>query len=540
MFYLYLSIRDLSDANFERFNKDKIELFRSFSLNSNIMNDEFDRFETWLNNLLDRYFPYKTKFMSLKRINMPWISDKVIKLIHAKHKLFINLKKGTISYKVFSAFSKLLKILIYKLRKNYFRRKFSSYKNDSKGMWKSINDILGRSRKTDKTQQIKLTDGTLINNSETIATEFIKYFNTIPQVIWSTMSPPNKDYINLVPINNRSMFIAPATSFDVLKIINNLKNKKNSYIPIKFIKLCAVELSIILSNLFNLSIKTAVYPNGLKTAMIVPIYKSGGSEIISNYRPISILPLINKIFEKLLYVRLLNFFDHCNIISENQFGFRKSKDTTQATLKLINTVLPQLGTDEYGACVFLDFSKAFNTVHHDICLLKLERYGIRGQVHDLIRSYLSNRKEYVYINGQRSEELPSMVGVPQGSCLGPLLYLVYTNDLNYLIKDLPLILSADDTTIMDKCTNPDLLAFRVNFYLCQILDWCDFNKLVINNEKTKWLFFSNRKISIPKLYLNNSEIQRVTVFKYLGFLIDRKLSHKFHVKHLEASLSRYR
>ncbi len=127
-------------------------MFRSFSLNSNIMDDELDRFQTWLNNLCDRYFPYKTKFMSLKRINMPWISDKVIKLIDAKHKLFINLKKGIISYKVFSAFSKLLKILIYKLRKNDFRRKFSSYKNDAKNMWKNLNDVLGRSRKTDKTQ----------------------------------------------------------------------------------------------------------------------------------------------------------------------------------------------------------------------------------------------------------------------------------------------------------------------------------------------------------------------------------------------------
>ncbi len=125
------SFRDLSEANFERFNKDKTELFRSFSLNSNIMDDEFDRFETWLNNLLDCYILYETKFMPLKRINMPWICDKGIKLIHAKHKLFIDLKKGIISYQVFCAFSKLLKILIYKLRKNYFRHKFSSYKNVS-------------------------------------------------------------------------------------------------------------------------------------------------------------------------------------------------------------------------------------------------------------------------------------------------------------------------------------------------------------------------------------------------------------------------
>ncbi len=146
---------------------------------------------------------------------------------------------------------------------------------------------------------------------------------------------------------------------------------------------------------------------------------SGGAEINSNYRPISILPLINKIFEKLLYVRLLNFFDHCNIISENQFRFRKSKDASQATLKLINTVLPQLVTDECGTCVFLDFSKAINTVHHDICLLKLERYGIRGQALELIRSYLSNRREYVYINGQMSEELPSMVGVPSVAVWAP-------------------------------------------------------------------------------------------------------------------------
>ncbi len=116
---------------------------------------------------------------------------------------------------------------------------------------------------------------------------------------------------------------------------------------------------------------------------------------------------------------LLNFFDHCSIISENQFAFQKLKVTSQVTLKLINALLPQLGTDHCGACVFLDISNAFNTVHHNICLLKLERYGVRGRALDLIKSYLINQREYVYINGQKSKEMLSMVGVPHGSCLIP-------------------------------------------------------------------------------------------------------------------------
>jgi hypothetical protein len=276
----------------------------------------------------------------------------------------------------------------------------------------------------------------------------------------------------------------------------------------------------------------------LKNAKIVPVFKTGNSGMLGNYRPISLLPIVNKILEKLIYVRLESFFQSCSTISCNQFGFRKNKDTTQATLKIIDTAIGGLDSDVCSACIFLDYSKAFDTVCHSLLLSKLERYGVRGHALALMSSYLLDRKHYVYVNGSSSDVLPLKVGVPQGSCLGPLLYLLYTNDINYLLKDTNVVLFADDTALVERNASPKLLLYSLSCYLNMILDWSNYNKLSINLKKTKWIFFTNRKVLIPKLYLNDIEIENVRSFKYLGFHMDERLNYKTHVKYIKTRLSR--
>jgi hypothetical protein len=233
------------------------------------------------------------------------------------------------------------------------------------------------------------------------------------------------------------------------------------------------------------------------------------------------------------------FFEKYKILFENQFSYRKLKDTQRATLLLINEILPLLGTDEMALCVFLDFSKAFDTVNHSKLLSKLERYGVRGTANDLIRSYLTNRKQYVQNGDISSEVLPVEEGVPQGSVIGPLLYIIYANDLHYLIKERLSIMYADDTTIIfkNKCINN--LTSDANKYLKSVLDWCNFNKLSLNSKKTKFMLF-NKKLSlvnVPKVYIGNQEIEQVKEFKYLGYHIDQKFNHSAHLKSLVGKLS---
>ncbi len=226
-------------------------------------------------------------------------------------------------------------------------------------------------------------------------------------------------------------------------------------------------------------------------------------------------------------------------MSSNQFRFRKHKDTTQANLKIINTVIAGLNKGVYSACIFLDYSKAFDTVCHALLLKKLELYGVRGHALSLLVSYLSNRKQHVYVNYSLSNTVISHIGVPQGSCLGPLLYLIYTNDINYLLKNTNVVLFADDTAVAETSTSPALLLYSLNYHLRKILDWSNFNKLSINFKKTKWIYFTNRVTVAPKLYLNGTEIECLQSFKYLGFHIDSELSFKTHIKYIKSRLSRF-
>jgi hypothetical protein len=403
-------------------------------------------------------------------------------------------------------------------------------------MWKTINDVLNRCKKSKDIEHILLNNETHITDPAQIAEEFNDYFNKIPNVTQARLSAPINNYINLIPYNTESIFLLPTNSVEVEKVIGSLNNKSNSSLPSKFVKL---ELSVLLSELFNMCLISGIYPDSLKVAKIVPIFKSGNIRNVSNYRPISLLPIINKIFEKLLYARLQSFFEGGNLISENQFGFRRARDTSQAALRLIDEILPSMGTKECSAAVFLDFSKAFDTVDHSILLMKLERYGVRGCALDLLKSYLSDRSHCVRIGECVSPPLLSRVGVPQGSCLGPLLYLMYANDLNYLLPNVPLILFADDTTLVETNVNPNLLLFLINTYLDKIYDWCCYNKLAVNTDKTKWILFSRNRGEIPKLLLNNVEIERVKKLKYLGFTLDDRLTYKYHVKGLISNLASY-
>jgi len=238
----------------------------------------------------------------------------------------------------------------------------------------------------------------------------------------------------------------------------------NSF-PIYVLKVCKEFISNSLVKIFNLSFETGIFPNLCKLAKVVPIFKKEDPLLCKNYRPISLLPIFSKIFEKLIYSRMYEYLDKNHLLYDKQFGFRSKHSTSHALISLTETIKNHLDNKELVSGVFIDLAKAFDTVNHSILCKKLSYYGFRGKFNELIKSFLTNRKQYVSINGFDSENLDTNCGVPQGSTLGPLLFIIYINDLHFSLKFSTASHFADDTCLIYASKNPKTLETNLNYDL---------------------------------------------------------------------------
>ena len=322
----------------------------------------------------------------------------------------------------------------------------------------------------------------------------------------------------------------------------NLKETSGGHpnIPAKVFKISADIISSPLLTIINRCIETGNFPECLKIAKVVPLFKAKNRRDVKNFRPISLLPIIAKIFEKHIYNQLNYFVEMNQILCKQQAGFRKNSSTCISIAKLLNGIISGVEDGRYGLCVFLDLQKAFDMIDHDILLKKLYFYGVRGTELRLFYNYLSNRKQFVEINSVSSGFCDICRGVPQGSVLSALLFILFINDIVNSSNKLFFNLFADDTSIYYKNKNVDDLYRTMNEELNKVGIWLGANKLSLNVNKTIYILFKGKKklIDVPNLYMYGSPISRNENTKFLGIFIDEHLSWKPHAKFIIGKLSR--
>ena len=475
------------------------------------------------------HFPItKKKLNDRKDGGKPWMQPWLKEACDRKNKLYDDyVKKPSPKNKtLYHKMKKLVDKYVYKNKKRYYSGQIEQYNMDSRKQWKIINQVISNRKSGIKIKKLVNADKVITDNTQ-IAETFNTYFVSIAEKLKNQIDPPNHISCKIPTVPN-SIFIEPCTPFEINDIIKKLRNSSTSDYKTQIIKHVSSTLSEVLCPIINASLLHGVFPSLLKTAKVVPIHKSGKKHDVANFRPISLLSTFSKIYEKVMYQRLSSFFQINSIINSRQYGFRPQHSCEHALLDAKNTILGALHRKQIALLLLIDFSKAFDMVDHTILLGKLSKYGIRGPALQWISSYLHDRTQYVSVNGAISSTMHLKYGVPQGSILGPLLFIIYINDLPRIAPLIHFIMYADDANIIIIGNSMAETQAKANELLKLLANWVSANALKLNVGKTHYMVFSNTNTVTINLELNGSVIHQSHHERFLGVIIDDKLSWKYH------------
>ena len=474
----------------------------------------------------------------------PWITPGLLRCIKKRSMLLKQfLRNRTLENESkYRKYRNMLRLIIRRSKKKYYADQFSRHANDPRRLWLNLREVTQTQKCKPKLPVQFDINGSLTEDQHVIAKEFNEYYSQVGPNLDSALGPCNIDPISYLadtmPLGTMSFL--PVTPSCLLNVVHNLKETGAGVdgISAKLLKMLIPSITFEVTHLVNICLMKGVFPSIFKQALIIPIYKAGPRTTFSNYRPISILPVFSKVLETVMYMQLNDFVKHNNILYKHQFGFRSGHSTFMPVAILHDFITSNLIERNKSATIYLDLARAFDTVNIDILLKKLTKYGINGIAHSLIKSYLSQRTHRLRFNDIVSEEKDICCGVPQGSILGPLLFILYINDIHKACSETNMLLFADDTALLYAAPTLDELQSQITRSFPKICTWLHANRLSLSIPKTFYQLYLTHEDVQLKIPIMNTFLKRASTIKYLGLLVDDDLKFKSHIAKVTGTCSR--
>ena len=515
-------------------------------ISSNV-NDAWDSFKKTFLQIIDDIAPVKE--VRIKGRTEQWMTSDILELIYERDRILTLANKNRSVKELRKQYNELRNKVIDKVREakaNYFSEKVEEHKNNPKSLWKQFKSLGYSNKNKEKSRIVIEIDNVKCFDPKKVAQHMCNFFINIATILKNKLpAMPNlfdisthifKDFYTHKVTRQTNLTLSRVTEEYVYKELCKLNSQKSTGIdeisPI-FLKDGANELKGVLTYIINLSIDTKTVPDEMKFAKVKPLFKKGSRLDASNYRPVSILPIVSKILERAVYKQVVDYLDRNNLLYENQSGFRKAYSTDTCLINLTDQIKLDMSKGLYVGMVLIDLQKAFDTVDHEILCNKLKSMGINST--EWFQSYLGGRNQVVEANDTLSEAGIVNCGVPQGSILGPLLFLCYINDMPMSLK-CKLLLYADDSALLISGKEPNKIAEELSKELSSCRNWLIDNKLSLHLGKTEAILFGTRyklnNVNSFEVICNNEVIQNVKNVKYLGLQLDEELSGESIVKEI--------
>ena len=557
--------RDITTEKINQFNE-----MLSMNIWENVLNDlnpqsSFDKFYEEFDSAFNLYFPirevrfnkniHKIEGFMTGGLMISRLKKLELGSIFSKNKT----EENNIAYTTYrDIYNKAIK----DAKKIFYREQLDQNKDDLRKTWQTLRKVISKSNdKTSCIDEIKVNDTSYTNNND-ISNKFNDYFTSIANEI----NPSPLNPCDFIPETDSIFRLREINIHVLIKLVKKMDNKKSSDmfgLSNCLLKQIINSIAVPLVHIINQSIKTGQIPSQLKIAKVLPIFKYSNNSKMDkcnpgNYRPISLLPIFSKLLEKIVSEQLTRYLEFNQIIYEHQYGFQAKKSTLHPMIHLLNYLGQAKNEKLITIGVFCDLAKCFDTISHSILLRKLEKIGIQGLELEWFKNYLNNRNQFVYTNGEKSNLLGINKGVPQGSILGPILFLIYINDIKNCTS-LMTLLFADDSNFLISGKNLNEIVEILNIELKNICDWFRCNEMSLNPTKTKFMIFNKREDTINweeidiKLDFNNvneNDINKIRnlgyinqnsdipAVKFLGVYIDPQLNFKYHIEYLRKKISR--